>query len=405
MPPNPFLSGVIEGFYGKPWTPGERRQLLGWLQRAGLNAYLHGPKDDLKHRALWRAPYTDEELAALREIIRDCDAHGITYIHALAPGLDIRFSDPADFDALLDKLEALAGLGVTTFALLFDDIPARLNAADQARFGTPAAAQAWLANEVLARLRTMIPFPRLLFCPTVYCGEMARPSVAEDPYLRELGAKLAPAIDVFWTGPHIVSETLPVDHLEEVAAVLGRAPVIWDNLHANDYDMRRLYLGPYAGRPPNLREHTAGVMINPNCQFAANFMAVHSLGRFLRRPELPIEENYRRTLEEWVETFEPAAGERMTFEELKDLADLLYLPGGFGEAARRFFADLETVRRQPPESWAGADGRLEEWAWQMEAVCDKRTKLADRGLAHALYAHVWELKEIGQFIGDWLAWR
>ena len=47
-----FLSGVIEGFYGRPWSPEQRRELFGWLQRAGLKAYLYAPKDDLKHRAL-----------------------------------------------------------------------------------------------------------------------------------------------------------------------------------------------------------------------------------------------------------------------------------------------------------------------------------------------------------------
>lgn len=31
------------------------------MQRWGLNTYLYGPKDDLKHRLLWRELYTVEE--------------------------------------------------------------------------------------------------------------------------------------------------------------------------------------------------------------------------------------------------------------------------------------------------------------------------------------------------------
>ncbi|MHB1307409.1 MAG: beta-N-acetylglucosaminidase domain-containing protein, partial [Limisphaerales bacterium] len=50
--PNNFLSGVVEGFYGRPWNPSQRRQLFEWLRIAGLNAYLYAPKDDIKHRAL-----------------------------------------------------------------------------------------------------------------------------------------------------------------------------------------------------------------------------------------------------------------------------------------------------------------------------------------------------------------
>lgn len=31
------------------------------MQRWGLNTYLYGPKDDLKHRLLWREVYSPEE--------------------------------------------------------------------------------------------------------------------------------------------------------------------------------------------------------------------------------------------------------------------------------------------------------------------------------------------------------
>lgn len=43
----------------------------------------------------------------------------------------------------------------------------------------------------------------------------------------------------------MVSHKISVESIEEVSAVLRRAPVIWDNIHANDYDPQRLFLGPY----------------------------------------------------------------------------------------------------------------------------------------------------------------
>ena len=61
-----FLKGVIEGFYGRPWSQSQRLELLERMQQLGLNTYLYCPKDDLKHRALWREPYTAEELLGLR---------------------------------------------------------------------------------------------------------------------------------------------------------------------------------------------------------------------------------------------------------------------------------------------------------------------------------------------------
>lgn len=57
-----FLSGVIEGFYGKPWTGEQRMKLFARLNKLGMNMYLYAPKDDIKHRSAWRELYTVEEM-------------------------------------------------------------------------------------------------------------------------------------------------------------------------------------------------------------------------------------------------------------------------------------------------------------------------------------------------------
>ena len=62
--------------------------------------------------------------------------------------------------------------------------------------------------------------------------------------------------------------------------MLKRKPLIWDNLHANDYDQRRLFLGPYVGRSPSLIPHLAGVLTNPNCEYTVNFVAIHTLAQW-----------------------------------------------------------------------------------------------------------------------------
>jgi hypothetical protein len=53
--------GVIEGFYGRPWSLSQRRTLFGWMKRWGLKDYLYAPKDDLKHCTRWRSLYTEKE--------------------------------------------------------------------------------------------------------------------------------------------------------------------------------------------------------------------------------------------------------------------------------------------------------------------------------------------------------
>lgn len=65
--------------------------------------------------------------------------------------------------------------------------------------------------------------------------------------------------------------------MQEITEVLKRLPVIWDNLHANDYDPKRVFLGPYCNRSPELIPLLGGVLTNPNCEFHANTIAIHTL--------------------------------------------------------------------------------------------------------------------------------
>ena len=99
-------------------------------------------------------------------------------------------------------------------------------------------------------------------------------------YLSTIGLKLAPDIDVMWTGPKVISRLISVESIDEVADVLRRKPVIWDNLHANDYDQKRLFLGAYSGRPSSLLRKLKGVLTNPNCEYGANFVAIHTVAQW-----------------------------------------------------------------------------------------------------------------------------
>ena len=54
--PSPFaVRGIVEGFYGNPWTHEQRLELLGFMASRGLNTFVYTPKDDpLVRRALAR---------------------------------------------------------------------------------------------------------------------------------------------------------------------------------------------------------------------------------------------------------------------------------------------------------------------------------------------------------------
>ncbi|XP_014731649.1 PREDICTED: protein O-GlcNAcase-like [Sturnus vulgaris] len=274
-----FLCGVVEGFYGRPWSMDQRKLLFQWLQRRGLNCYMYAPKDELKHRLLWREPYTEHEAARMRSLIEAAQEQGVEFIFAISAGQDMVFSSAGDRLLLQQKLRQVAAMGCRSFALLFDDIDPCMCQADRDVFPSLAQAQASVANEVYQELGQPSIF---LFCPTEYCSSLCSPSPSQSCYLQTIGQELLPGIGVIWTGPKVVSQELSAVLLEEVEAVLRRCPVIWDNLYANDYDCRRVFLGPYMGRAPGLMSRLHGLLLNPNCELQANFIPIHTLGTWFQ---------------------------------------------------------------------------------------------------------------------------
>ncbi|XP_022123234.2 protein O-GlcNAcase [Pieris rapae] len=271
-----FICGVVEGFYGRPWTTEQRKDLFIKLKKWGMDMYVYAPKDDYKHRAYWRELYTVEEAEHLTSLISEAKAHGITFCYALSPGLDITYSSQKEITTLKRKLEQVSQFGCTCFSLLFDDIEPEMSEADKQIFQSFAHAQVSVTNEIHQHLGC----PRFLLCPTQYCSTRAVPTVNNSEYLNTLGTKLSQEIDIMWTGPKVISKILTTECIEEITQVLRRPPVIWDNLHANDYDQKRIFLGPYCGRSPELIPLLRGVLTNPNCEYNANMIAIRTLAHW-----------------------------------------------------------------------------------------------------------------------------
>ena len=72
------------------------------------------------------------------------------------------------------------------------------------------------------------------------------------------------------SGLQVVSRTISADECRQLGAVIKRRPILWDNLHANDYDHQRLYLGPYLGRD----KATAALVIQSDRLTLGWFMVV-----------------------------------------------------------------------------------------------------------------------------------
>lgn len=399
-----FMCGVVEGFYGQPWNARQRHQLFGWMKSWGLNTYLYAPKDDLKHRVFWRELYDEAQAAEMAALIRDCQHHELNFIYALAPGLSFDYAIESREAALQRKAGQLVELGCQHFALLFDDI-APVTATGAVSFGaTVATEQATFANQFLNFLREESPNGRLLFCPTAYCGRMAG-SVKDSAYLRELGRTLDPAIHVLWTGPEIVSETISVESVRELQSVIRRKPIIWDNLHANDYDLRRLYLGPYSGRPVELRTEVAGILSNPNCEFEVNFVPLRTLASYVDAGnEWNPRAAYLAALKEWLPSWKLRVGDPITIHRLEMLGDCFYLPYEFGKRAQDLFDSFRSLLRTPVSAWGSNLGQFEHTHLVILVLINKVTALDNRDLLYAFYRHLWELKEEIDLLQRYVRW-
>jgi protein O-GlcNAcase/histone acetyltransferase len=401
--PTEFLAGVIEGFYGKPWNAAERAELFDWIARWGLNTYFYAPKDDLHHRALWREPYSAAGAGELGDLLAACRRRQIRFVYALSPGLDIRYSDPAEIDRICERFEQLHAVGAEHFSLLFDDIPGDLASEDRARWGSLAGAQCHVANMVFKRTQERSPGSRFIFCPTAYCGRMAAQGLGGPGYLETVGRELAPGIDILWTGPNIVSREISAEHAQELHPLLKRKPLIWDNLHANDYDGRRFFCGPYSGRRRELRQHVAGLLSNPNNELPLNFVPLRSLAAFTQGNGVwEPRASYLAALREWLPSF-VTVGPPVALDDLILFCDCFYLPHEEGTDAIAFY---ECASRLVAGEPASQDAEMfTAQAKRLRGMCDRVTELRHRPIFHALSRRIWDLREGLDLLERYVAFR
>ena len=267
--------GVIEGFYGPPWSWDARLEVAAGCGARGMADYVYAPKDDPKHRDAWRDPYDRAELAGFE---RFAMAGSLGLGFALSPGLTMDYDDPDDRAHLAAKVDQVVAVGAGLVVLALDDIPfgGGPQGAAHARVTT------WLRHHLGDRAR-------LALIPTEYVG------TAASPYLEALALGVPPDVPIGWTGAAVVNDTILASQARARADALGgRQPLLWDNYPVNDGIMAdRLFLGPLRGRDPDLLEACSGYLANPMVQPRANQLPLASIAAFLRGEDP--EQAWRRT--------------------------------------------------------------------------------------------------------------
>tara|TARA_B110000503_G_scaffold32105_2_gene52124 strand:+ start:13811 stop:14869 length:1059 start_codon:yes stop_codon:yes gene_type:complete len=253
--PTEFLTGVIEGFYGRSWSFDTRLAYADYLAEAGLNTFLYCPKGDLYLRSRWQEDWPDTESRDLRQLSAAYKQRGINWGVGLSPVELYRNYGRPERDALRRKVARLGELDAPIMAILFDDMPG-----DMAALATRQA-------EIVADVCEWLPGVRMLVCPTYYSFDPVLQKyfgAMPADYWPQLGRALPQEASIFWTGNKVCSDSIDTDDIDAIVQQLARPVVLWDNYPVNDGAVRSnfLFTRKLAARSPDLRPFLSGHLCN-----------------------------------------------------------------------------------------------------------------------------------------------
>lgn len=250
--------GYIEGFYGVPWSHEKRKSVMLLMAKNRMNTVYYAPKDDDYHRELWRDLYPETDLLKLKELVDLAKENYMDFYWCIAPGLSMKYSDPAEFETLLEKTKQLYSIGIRHFGLLLDDIDEELAfEEDKAMYGETVNAHIDLIEKYHNAILAMDENMKLTICPTLYNG------VGDEYYISKLGQNISPLISIFWTGKDICSRELRSMDAIKFVECTRHKPLYWDNYPVNDMSMfNEMHISPIINRDADLWKYSEGIISN-----------------------------------------------------------------------------------------------------------------------------------------------
>ena len=288
--------GIVEGFYGHPYSVENRISLFEFCKRFKLNVFVYGPKSDPYHLGNWRDDYptslteqqrffgmiTQDDLKAMTQAAKACH---VDFIWAAHPGLQqgINFNDKTlmdqGIDALMTKFDHLHSLGVRGFGVFIDDMSYTPN----------GDMQVYLANQTQKRLRERFAtddpddeIAPLFFVPTAYALNYGGSYTLYD--LKNVDSEVV----IAFTGYDCFSN-IRASSIDDMAGRVGRNPVMWWNNPVNDDHDERIYMRELtthwtienAGGISTLN----GLILNPMNQAQASKVALFGAADYSWNPD------------------------------------------------------------------------------------------------------------------------
>ena len=277
--PEVRFRGVVEGFYGTPWSHQARLRHLKFYGKNKMNTYIYGPKDDPYHSSPnWRLPYPEQEAKQLKELVQVAKENAVNFVWAIHPGQDIKWNQE-DRDNLLSKFEKMYELGVRSYAVFFDDISGE---------GTKADKQAELLNYIDEQfVKVKKDVTPLIMCPTEYNKSWSN---VKGGYLTTLGTKLNPSIHIMWTGDRVIADMYEGDTekggMKWINNLIQRPAYVWWNFPVSDYVRDHLLMGPVYGNDKHIADMMSGFVTNPMEHAESSLLAIYGVASYAWNPDV-----------------------------------------------------------------------------------------------------------------------
>jgi hyaluronoglucosaminidase len=365
--------GVVEGFYGTPWSHEVRLSLIDTYGRYKMNYYIYGPKDDPYHSSpYWREPYPADEAEQIKELVEACNRNRVNFVWAIHPGKDIRWEEE-DIQNLINKFESMYQLGVRAFAVHFDDIEGN---------GTNPYYQTELMNilndDFVKVKGDVLP---LIVCPTEYTRLWANPT--ERGSLIVYGNELDPSVDVFWTGDAVCSD-MTERTMEWIGSRIQRPALFWWNFPVTDYARHIMMQGPVYGLSTTLTENeTRGLVSNPMEHGEASKLALYSVADYTWNTEA------YNPIDSWERGLEALAGE--AYEAYR----LFAIHSCDTETGYRRYESWETTTFGFKDYTPELSAKLMEELMRIETLPTQMEAMQNKALLEELRPWIIELSKLG----------
>ena len=244
--------GVIEGYYGVPYSMEVTADLFRFMARYKLNAYMYGAKSDPYHSRYWDKAYpekiTDEErrlglmtqdmLCQLTDVAHQTK---VNFIWAIHPGQSFTSADSKDvLDRIMSKFEKMYELGVRQFGVFVDDVGVP-DDEPTLRLGAERLAQ--LQGKIDKKWNFTGAAPADTVKPLQYVPQLYAFSWVSKEKARKFWESLRPVpakVNIYTTGKNVWSVPNSSD-LDVLHDYLGREVSWWWNYPCNDNDMTKIF--------------------------------------------------------------------------------------------------------------------------------------------------------------------